>query len=59
CDDERSMTMAQAKPVKTNGLSGPDQAEGGAVDHSGWVQSGDQYRLNQPHDHKAQRLARR
>ncbi|MCA9896383.1 MAG: hypothetical protein AB7U34_10930 [Novosphingobium sp.] len=53
------MTMAQAKPVKTNGLSGPDQAEGGAVDHSGWVQSGDQYRLNQPHDHKAQRLARR
>jgi hypothetical protein len=51
--------MAQAKQM-TNGETKPrrdERAENPQHDHSGWVVC-DQYRVNQPHDRKAQRIGR-
>lgn len=51
--------MGQAKPIGANRDKRADVDDGRVADHSGWVPVANQYRLNQPHDHAAQRFARR
>lgn len=51
--------MGQAKPIGANSVKHGEADDGRVADHSGWAPAANQYRLNQPHDHTAQRFARR